>query len=325
MDVEKGISRPNHQARCKKKGVLKIWMEPETSKTWDILNVHKHIKDIRSEGDHRRRKRERRRNRSRSRSRRRRNYSRDRKRSPDGRGSLKKERHSPKRWSHDKYLQMSKSDSKSTKKGRDNDRSRTPSKNRIKGEVASSHEKRKDDKKSSNRENLRSRRSLYSESKSRHDSTDKKSDEHDKERRNENPSRSEYRESNHSSKKDDRNINERDRRRSEEQHSSSSKKRKKDKENSINYDVNLYEAPQPGHSSSIEESIRRSPESHKKSKKPRRLTGSDHEEVNEIQDDFEIDSVGKVENSEETLQKMKCAIIGILDEEISTLSRKIKK
>merc|ERR1712112_653298 len=49
----------------------------------------------------------------------------------------------------------------------------------------------------------------------------------------------------------------------------------------------------------------------------------DHEEVNEVQDGFEIDSVGKVENSEETLQKMKSAIIGILDEEIFTLANKI--
>merc|ERR1712203_467355 len=49
----------------------------------------------------------------------------------------------------------------------------------------------------------------------------------------------------------------------------------------------------------------------------------DHEEVNEVQDGgFEVDSVGKVENSEETLQKMKSAIIGILDEEIFTLAKK---
>ena len=32
----------------------------------------------------------------------------------------------------------------------------------------------------------------------------------------------------------------------------------------------------------------------------------------------------QVENSEETLQKMKSAIIGILDEEIFTLAKKIK-
>ena len=52
---------------------------------------------------------------------------------------------------------------------------------------------------------------------------------------------------------------------------------------------------------------------------------SDHEEVNEIQDDFEIDSVGQIENGEETLQKMKCAIIGILDDEIFALNKKNKK
>merc|ERR1712202_96711 len=68
-----------------------------------------------------------------------------------------------------------------------------------------------------------------------------------------------------------------------------------------------------------------SSETSRKGKRSRRVTGSDHEEVNEIQDDFEIDSVGKIENSEETLQKMKSAIIGILDEEIFTLSKKIKK
>ena len=49
---------------------------------------------------------------------------------------------------------------------------------------------------------------------------------------------------------------------------------------------------------------------------------SDHEEVNESQEDFEIDSAGPIENGEETLQKMKSAIIGILDEEIFALSKK---
>ena len=52
---------------------------------------------------------------------------------------------------------------------------------------------------------------------------------------------------------------------------------------------------------------------------------SDHEEVNEVQDDFEIDSVGEIENSEETLQKMKSAIISVLDDEIFALSTKGKK
>ena len=51
----------------------------------------------------------------------------------------------------------------------------------------------------------------------------------------------------------------------------------------------------------------------------------DHEEVNEVQEDFEIDSVGNVENSEDTLQKMKSAIIGILDDEIFSLSKKTRR
>jgi len=62
-----------------------------------------------------------------------------------------------------------------------------------------------------------------------------------------------------------------------------------------------------------------------KKKKSKRSELSDHEEVNEIQEDFEIDSVGQVENSEETLQKMKSAIIGILDDEIFALNKKNKK
>ena len=60
----------------------------------------------------------------------------------------------------------------------------------------------------------------------------------------------------------------------------------------------------------------------KKKKSRRNSADSDHEEVNEIQEDFEIDSVGNIENGEETLQKMKSAIIGILDEEIFALSKK---
>ena len=70
-----------------------------------------------------------------------------------------------------------------------------------------------------------------------------------------------------------------------------------------------------------------------KKKKSKRKKGSkkepgevsDHEEVNEVQSDFEIDSVGQIENGEETLQKMKSAIIGILDDEIFALNKKNKK
>merc|ERR1719187_2409140 len=53
------ISRANHQARCKKKGVLRIWMEPVANKSWDLLNVHKHIRDLKTEGRRSRDKRSR--------------------------------------------------------------------------------------------------------------------------------------------------------------------------------------------------------------------------------------------------------------------------
>ena len=75
-----------------------------------------------------------------------------------------------------------------------------------------------------------------------------------------------------------------------------------------------------------------SEESDAKKKKSKRKKGSkkdsevsDHEEVNEVQSDFEIDTVGQIENGEETLQKMKSAIIGILDDEIFALNKKNKK
>ena len=75
-----------------------------------------------------------------------------------------------------------------------------------------------------------------------------------------------------------------------------------------------------------------SEESDSKKKKSKRKKGSkkdsevsDHEEVNEVQSDFEIDTVGQIENGEETLQKMKSAIIGILDDEIFALNKKNKK
>jgi len=71
------------------------------------------------------------------------------------------------------------------------------------------------------------------------------------------------------------------------------------------------------HSNRISKKRRRSPSTSESS--------SEQEEVNEIEDDFEIDSIGRIENSEETLLKMKSAIIGILDEEISTLSKRVRK
>ena len=62
----------------------------------------------------------------------------------------------------------------------------------------------------------------------------------------------------------------------------------------------------------------RSESSRKKKKSRRDSASSDHEEVNETH----RDDVDHIENGEETLQKMKSAIIGILDEEIFALSQK---
>merc|ERR1711909_177614 len=128
---------------------------------------------------------------------------------------------------------------------------------------------------------------------------------------------------------------------SREESSSSSSQRRRDKssvyplpvdtiqghreETAVQFDVNLYGDGEEGlrQSSISKKRLSESSESSRRGKRSRRVTGSDHEEVNEIQDDFEIDSVGKIEDSEETLQKMKSAILGILDEEISTLSNVI--
>ena len=112
------------------------------------------------------------------------------------------------------------------------------------------------------------------------------------------------------------------------QREKSSSIHRKERSSPVQYDVNLYgdhDRSRSRQSSASRKRLSESSETSRRGKRSRRMTGSDHEEVNEIQDDFEIDSVGKIENSEETLQKMKSAIIGILDEEISTLSKKIKK
>ena len=78
-----------------------------------------------------------------------------------------------------------------------------------------------------------------------------------------------------------------------------------------------------GDSSEEVESKKKKSKKKKGSKKDSEL--SDHEEVNEVQSDFEIDTVGRIANGEETLQKMKSAIIGILDDEIFALNTKNNK
>ena len=329
------ISRANHQARCKKKGVLKIWMEPVANKSWDLLNVHKHIRDLKTEGRSSRDRRSRSPDRKRSLSRDRRRKSRDRDlRDTLGRSRSRIDQHddrgrrktrsktSPDRWSHDKFSDA-RSRSRSGQfewrevevknedrlKPRDKlkDRSiRTTSQGSSKHTV---HRGEEDKRRSSHHDKSRSRDGEVPRSRSGHYSGS-------------------------------RSI---ERSKSREKSSSSSSQRRRDKSNvyplpvdtlqgnrddpSVQFDVNLYGDNEEGskQSSISKKRLSESSETSRMGKRSRRVTGSDHEEVNEIQDDFEIDSVGKIEDSEETLQKMKSAILGILDEEISTLSKKIKK
>ena len=64
-------ARPNHQARAKEAGVLKIWMEPEPLvPTWDTLETYRRLRQLAEQSG------ERSRSRSRSPLRRRRSFSR---------------------------------------------------------------------------------------------------------------------------------------------------------------------------------------------------------------------------------------------------------
>ena len=45
------VARENHQRRATRKGVQKIWMEPVSSNSWDLINVHKHLEDCRREDE----------------------------------------------------------------------------------------------------------------------------------------------------------------------------------------------------------------------------------------------------------------------------------
>eukprot|EP00092_Neocalanus_flemingeri_P028932 GFUD01031415.1.p1 GENE.GFUD01031415.1~~GFUD01031415.1.p1 ORF type:complete len:633 (+),score=147.08 GFUD01031415.1:135-2033(+) len=298
------ISRANHQARCKKKGVLKIWMEPVANKSWDLINVHKHLSDLRTEGrsdlriegrskemgsrsrDGKGKSGDKVRNR---RSREKdlrddlggsRHDQHDDRRLAHDRSSRPGRRRSPDRWSHDKYTGTSRKKSNSEHFEWKEVNEAGSSKHRVYERDRSSltPHAEGDSRKIPDRDKSSSKINHIESSSSRHE----KSITHHKER-----------------------------------------------SSSVQYDVNLYgdhKRSRSRHSSASKQRLSESfSETLRSGKRSRRITGSDHEEVNEIQDDFEIDSIGKIENSEETLQKMKCAIIGILDEEISSLSKKIKK
>jgi len=326
------ISRANHQARCKKKGVLRIWMEPVANKSWDLLNVHKHIKDMKTERSRGKRSRSRERKRSRSRDKRKRSsrdrdlrdtLGRSRSDQHDDRGSRKEgRRSSPDRWSHDKY-QGSRGTSGVKAKS---------------GQFEWKEVKEEGRSKDRHRQDHRSRSSHHGESSSRSRDLPVRENSSSKGHNRESRLR-DLPESDKSSSKGhrSRDLPEREKSRSNvdlrdslsshhKREKSSNNVHRKERSSSVQYDVNLYGDHEDPRSGSVSgQRVSESSETSRRGKRSRRMTGSDHEEVNEIQDDFEIDSVGKIENSEETLKKMKSAIIGILDEEISTLSKKIKK
>ena len=242
----------------------------------------------------------------------------------DDRGSRKEgRRSSPDRWSHDKYQGSSRGTSGGKAKS---------------GQFEWKEVKEEDRSKDRQREDHRSRSSHHSESRSRDLPRREKSSSkgHNRESRSRDlPARDKSSSKGHrsrdhlperetsSSKVDLRDSLSSHQRREK---SNSTAVHRKERSSSVQYDVNLYGDHEDPRSESVSrQRLSESSGTSRRGKRSRRMTGSDHEEVNEIQDDFEIDSVGKIENSEETLQKMKSAIIGILDEEISTLSKKMKK
>ena len=295
------VSRANHQKRSEKKGVSRIWMEPVSNKSWDLINVHKHLEDCRREDaikDWKTRDESRRARRSRSRSR-----------------DRKGKRRSPEKWCHDKYDEERTSRKKLTsdhykwreEKGRSSQDER--SKHRLRESRENSYQGDPRDRDSRSRQRDESLERHYRDRDSRSRQRDESPERHygDKDgrshTRNESSHRSYRNDPDHredsriqygepSSSSDLREIL-REKRRDDQ--SCGTRPKRKSRENS---------------------------DSKKKKKSRRDSADLDHEEVNEIQEDFEIDSVGNIENGEETLQKMKSAIIGILDEEIFALSKK---
>jgi len=274
------VSRANHQKRCEKKGVLRIWMEPSSNKSWDLINVHKHLEDCRRE-----------------------DASKDWRTRDEARRDRGSKR-SPERWSHDKYEESHKKLASDYYKWRevkdDRGRSGYDERSRHRSGERSHH-------RSEERSQHRSiERSHHSRDRSQHSRERSRPRDH-------RDSRSHHREESVPSYAEDyRRSHQESRGQSREQSSSSDLRqilREKKRE-----EQNL--------GAGLKKKREKSESSRKKKKSRRDSASSDHEEVNETQEDFEIDSVGHIENGEETLQKMKSAIIGILDEEIFALSKK---
>ena len=280
------VSRENHQKRSEKKGVSKIWMEPVSNKSWDLINVHKHLEDCRREDaskDWKTRDDFRRVRGSRSRSR-------------DRQGK----RRSPEKWCHDKYDEERERSSRKQlssdyykwrevkeEKGRSSQDERSKHRSR---ERSLQGDSRNRDSRSRQREESTERHYGDKDGRSHARNETTRRSYHDSDYREVSSSRSQYGEP--SSSSDLREIL-RDKRRVDQ--SSGTRLKRKSRDNS---------------------------DSKKKKKSRRDSADLDHEEVNETQEDFGMDSVGNNKNGEETLKKMKSAIIGILDEEIFALSKK---
>lgn len=254
------VARANHQKRSKKKGVARIWMEPVANKSWDLINVHKHLEDCRRE-----------------------EASRDWSSRDEARRERGKRR-SPDRWSHDRY---------------EEEEPRSQSRNKL-----ASDYKWREEKGSSHRE--RERRSRQREgSDTSHTGDYRERRSHAREERS----------VGHKSHHDSRSHYQREESRSHYREPSSS--------SSDLREILRIRRKDPSSEAKAKRKSRDRSEGYRMKKKSRRDSAlSDHEEVNESQEDFEIDSAGTIENGEETLQKMKSAIIGILDEEIFALSKK---
>jgi len=290
------VSRPNHQKRADKKGVAKIWMEPVCTNSWDLINVHKHLEDCRREDESRDWK-------TRDEARKDKERSRDKKR---------KRSRSPSKWSHDKYEDSS---SHSTKRKLASDYYKW---REVKEEKKRGQEDRRERKSKDDRDDYKGERGYreHSREESRYREDSRYSSREDEFREDYSLRRED---SSHRYRGEERDRGYRDSHSDYREESSKGDLRdilRRKRETSVADDIEEGEI----RSSSVKH---RKKAKKKKSKRSSEL--SDHEEVNEIQEDFEIDSVGQVENSEETLQKMKSAIIGILDDEIFALNKKNKK
>jgi len=304
------VSRPNHQKRADKKGVAKIWMEPVCTNSWDLINVHKHLEDCRREDESRDWK-------TRDEARKDKERNRDKKR---------KRSRSPSKWSHDKFDESSSHSSK-RKLASDYYKWREV-KDEKRRERKSSRDEYRGERERGSREDSRYREDSREDHRYREDGryssrTEEFRDDYSH-RREDTSHGKEYT----SHGRDERFREERDRGYRDSHLLSSSDYREESSKCDLR-DI-LRRKRETSVADDIEEGeIRPSSLKHKKKakkKKSKRTSElSDHEEVNEIQEDFEIDSVGQVENSEETLQKMKSAIIGILDDEIFALNKKNKK